>query len=53
MRKQSNKFHSDQNISRRNFVKVGGAMIAGTTLNFPPVKNLIRKSEEETKKIIQ
>ena len=53
MRKQSNKFHSDQNISRRNFVKVGGAMIAGTTLNFPPVKNLIRKPEEETKKIIQ
>jgi len=52
MQKQSKKYHSDHRISRRNFVKVGGAVIAGTTLNLSPVKNLAQQTDEE-KKIIQ
>jgi predicted aldo/keto reductase-like oxidoreductase len=53
MRTKTNSVDSDQSISRRNFVKVGGAMIAGTTLNIPPIRNFVRKSEEEEKKIVQ
>ena len=53
MKNQNNKFNSDQNISRRNFVKVGGAVIAGTSLNLPPLKKFTQQTEEETKKIVQ
>lgn len=53
MQKATKKTDSNQNISRRNFVKVGGTMIAGTTLNLSPIRNIVHKPDDEEKKIVQ
>ncbi len=50
MQKETKKVDSNQIISRRNFVKVGGAMIAGTTLNLAPIRSFAQKAEEEEKR---
>lgn len=52
MGKKTDKFDSTPSISRRDFVKVGGAVLAGTTLKLPPISNFMQKPEEE-KKILQ
>ena len=41
MPKTTKKADSNQIISRRSFVKVGGAVIAGTTLNLSPIRNML------------
>ncbi len=47
MTKKSNR----KNVSRRDFVKFGGAAIAGSALRFSPVKSILPQEEEETPKI--
>ena len=46
-----NKHQNASKISRRNFVKFGGAVIAGSTLNIPPLKNAHLSQEETEAKI--
>jgi predicted aldo/keto reductase-like oxidoreductase len=53
MQKATKKADLSQSISRRNFVKVGGAMIAGTTLNLSSIRNIVKKQEDDDKKIVQ
>ena len=55
MPKKGNSLNSNKSLSRRNFVKFGGAMIAGTSLNLVPMRNSARRPEdsEEDKKIVQ
>ena len=47
MAKQAMEKNAGMNISRRNFVKVGGAAIAGSTLGVSPAKNPIFNQEQQ------
>lgn len=53
MKQRTNKTDSNTKTSRRDFIKLGGAMIAGTTIHFPAVKKLVQQENEEQKKIVQ